>query len=58
MITEGKCESEYRDLKRKFEITLVQKNSNFEVRFYRLVDKLDSEPIGCALRRPGEDDFA
>lgn len=37
---QGKSEFQYREFKRDFEISLGQKNSNFEVRFYRLVEKL------------------
>lgn len=37
---QGKTEFEYREFKRDFEISLGQKNANFEVRFYRLVEKL------------------
>ncbi len=39
-VKEGKNDFEYREFKRDFEISLGQKNSNFEVRFYRLVGKL------------------
>lgn len=40
VVKDGKREFEYREFKRDFEISLGQKNSNFEVRFYRLVEKL------------------
>jgi hypothetical protein len=37
---EGRTVFEYRDFKRDFDISLGQKNSNFEIRFYRLMEKL------------------
>lgn len=55
--TEGKQEFEYRDLKRDFEISLGQKNSNFEVRFYRLVDRLQAESQGVRLEKTGRGRF-
>lgn len=42
-VREGKTEFEYREFKRDFEIGMGQKNSNFEVRFYRLIEKLDEK---------------
>ena len=56
-LNDGKNEFEYRDLKRLFEISLGQKNSNFEVRFYRLVEKLESEPIGLRIEKTGRGRF-
>jgi hypothetical protein len=56
-LNDGKSEFEYRELKRLFEISLGQKNSNFEVRFYRLVEKLDNEPIGLRLEKTGRGKF-
>jgi hypothetical protein len=56
-LQEGRRDFEYRDLKRRFEITLGQKNSNFEVRFYRLIEKLESEPIGMRIEKTGRGRF-
>lgn len=53
----GKQEFEYREFKRDFEISLGQKNSNFEVRFYRLVEKLRSESQGVRLEKTGRGKF-
>lgn len=39
-VKDGKTEFEYREFKREFDISLGQKNSNFEVRFYRLINAL------------------
>lgn len=56
-VHESKCDFEYRDLKRIFEITQGQKNSNFEVRFYRLVDKLNRECPGVRIEKTGRGQF-
>ena len=56
-LQEAKSEFEYRDLKRIFEITHGQKNSNFEVRFYRLVDKLNGECPSVRLEKTGRGRF-
>lgn len=40
---EGKRDFEYREFKRDFEIGMGMKNSNFEVRFYRLIEKLEEK---------------
>lgn len=53
----GKQEFEYRDFKRDFEISLGQKNPNFEVRFYRLVEKLKAESQGVRLEKTGRGRF-
>lgn len=39
-VREGKREFEYREFKRDFDIGMGRKNANFEVRFYRLIEKL------------------
>lgn len=54
---QGKRDFEYRFLKRDFEISLGQKNSNFEVRFYRLVEKLQSESRGVRIEKTGRGRF-
>jgi hypothetical protein len=53
----GKQEFEYRDFKRDFEISLGQKNPNFEVRFYRLVEKLRVESQGVRIEKTGRGRF-
>ncbi len=55
---DGKSEFEYRELKRLFEISQGQKNSNFEVRFYRLVDKLKEECPAIRVEKTGRGRFA
>lgn len=47
----------YREFKRDFEITLGQKNANFEVRFYRLAEKLKERTGTVALVRTGRGSF-
>ena len=56
-LNEGRCEFEYRELKRQFEITLGQKNSNFEVRFYRLVEKLEEKCPSIVIEKKGRGRF-
>jgi hypothetical protein len=56
-VSQGKSEFEYRELKRLFEITQGQKNSNFEVRFYRLIEKLESETAGLRIEKTGRGRF-
>lgn len=56
-LNDGKCEFEYRELKRLFEISLGQKNSNFELRFYRLVEKLEGESGGLRIEKTGRGKF-
>jgi hypothetical protein len=45
-LSERRTEFEFRDLKRCFEITLGQKNANFEIRLARLAERLEKE-TGC-----------
>ena len=54
----GQSEFEYREFKRDFEISLGQKNSNFEVRFTRLVNKLDEKKAGVRIEKRGRGKFA
>jgi hypothetical protein len=56
-IKDGRCEFEYREFKRDFEISLGQKNANFEVRFYRLVEKLKEECPSIAIKKIGRGRF-
>jgi hypothetical protein len=56
-LAEGRCRFEYKELKRQFDITLGQKNSNFEIRFYRLVEKLENESPGFRIERTGRGKF-
>ncbi|MEO6097380.1 MAG: hypothetical protein ABIW76_17680 [Fibrobacteria bacterium] len=53
----GKTEFEYSEFKRRFEISLGQKNSNFEVRFYRLIDKLRQECKAITIEKTGRGKF-
>ena len=55
---EGKLEFEYREFKRDIEITLRQKNTNFEVRFYRLMEKLEEKCPGLRFEKQGRGKFA
>lgn len=54
----GKSEFEYRELKRIFEISQGQKNANFEVRFYRLVEKLKEECPAVWIEKRGRGKFS
>jgi hypothetical protein len=56
-LIDGRSSFEYKELKRQFEITLGQKNSNFEIRFYRLVDKLENDSSGLRIERTGRGKF-
>ncbi len=56
-LNDGKSEFEYRELKRSFEITLGQKNSNFEIRFSRLIDKLTSENSKLVIQKTARGRF-
>lgn len=56
-LDEGRSSFEYKELKRQFNITLGQKNSNFEIRFYRLVDNLEIESSGLRIERTGRGKF-
>lgn len=51
VLKSGKRDFEYREFKRDFEITLGQKNSNFEVRFYRLMEKLKEKCPEFRIRK-------
>jgi hypothetical protein len=55
---EGKAEFEYRELKRRFDISLGQKNANFEVRLARLTEKLRAECPTVSLEKTGRGKFA
>lgn len=58
-LQDGRTEFEYRDFKRDFEISLGQKNSNFEVRFYRLMEKLAEQDDAClTLEKTGRGCFS
>lgn len=57
-LRQGKSEFEYRDLKRLFEISQGQKHSNFEVRFYRLTEKLKEECPTVSVDKTGRGRFA
>ncbi len=54
---EGKTEFEYKEFKADFEISNHQKNSNFEIRFYRLMEKLDQEKLGLSIVKNGRGTF-
>jgi hypothetical protein len=54
----GRTDFEYRELKQLFEISQGQKNSNFEVRFYRLVDKLKEECPTISIEKTGRGKFS
>ncbi|MEO6097381.1 MAG: hypothetical protein ABIW76_17685 [Fibrobacteria bacterium] len=56
-LRDGKSEFEYRELKRLFEISQGQKNANFEVRFYRLVEKLKEECPAVWVEKTGRGHF-
>ncbi len=56
-LNDGRSSFEYKELKRQFEITLGQKNSNFEIRFYRLVEKLEEDSPGLRIERTGRGKF-
>jgi hypothetical protein len=56
--TGGKHEFEYREFKNDFEISLGQKNANFEIRFYRLLEKLERAGAGLSIRRLERGRFA
>lgn len=56
-LKDGRCEFEYREFKRDFEISLGQKNSNFEVRFYRLVEKLEEKCPSIVIEKKGRGRF-
>lgn len=56
-VRQGRKEFEYRDFKRDFEISAGQKNANFEVRFYRLMKKLEEAAPSIAIVKSGRGRF-
>jgi hypothetical protein len=56
-LNDGRSVFEYREFKRDFEISLGQKISNFEVRFYRLMEKLEEKCPGIAINKVGRGRF-
>lgn len=56
-LIDGRSSFEYKELKRRFDITLGKKNSNFEIRFYRLMEKLESDSPGLRIERTGRGKF-
>ncbi len=56
-LKDGQTEFEYKDFKRRFEISLGQKNSNFEVRFYRLSEKFEKRFPTIRLNKLGRGRF-
>jgi hypothetical protein len=56
-ISEGRVSFEYREFKRDFDISLGQKNSNFEVRFYRLIERLQEKCPSLAIAKAGRGRF-
>lgn len=56
-LSEGKSEFEYREFKRQFDISLGMKNSNFEIRFYRLIDKYESSGSNLKIIKAGRGKF-
>jgi hypothetical protein len=56
-LSEGRVTFEYREFKRDFDISLGQKNSNFEVRFYRLIERLQEKCPSLAITKAGRGRF-
>jgi hypothetical protein len=56
-LRDGRGEFEYREFKRDFEISLGQKNANFEVRFYRLREHLKEKCPAISLEKLGRGRF-
>lgn len=56
-VRDGRREFAYRDFKRDFEISAGQKNSNFEVRFYRLMKKLEEAAPAISIEKSGRGRF-
>ncbi len=56
-VHEVKREFEYRELKRDMQIILGQKSSNFEVRFYRRVEKPRAESQGVRIEKTSRSRF-
>jgi hypothetical protein len=54
---EGRHSFEYREFKRDFEISLGQKNSNFEVRLYRLIERLQEKCPALSIVKVGRGRF-
>lgn len=57
-LKDGRCDFEYREFKRDFDISLGQKNSNFEVRFYRLIEKLEEKCPSIVVAKNGRGRFS
>lgn len=53
----GRTDFEYREFKRDFEISLGQKNANFEVRFYRLMEKVAEQGGSFRIEKTGRGAF-
>lgn len=56
-VRNGRRDFEYRDFKRDFDISSGQKNSNFEVRFYRLMKKLEEAAPSISIVKSGRGRF-
>lgn len=56
-LQDGKTEFEYRDFKRDFDISLGQKNANFEVRLYRLMERLAEQKTCVLLKKTSRGRF-
>jgi hypothetical protein len=56
-LSEGRVAFEYREFKRDFDISLGQKNSNFEVRFYRLMERLREKCPSLSIVKAGRGRF-
>lgn len=56
-LAEGRTEFEFRDLKLRFDITLGQKNANFEIRLARLAEKLSRESMCLRIEKAGRGRF-
>ncbi len=57
-LQDGRTDFEYRDFKRDADISLGQKNSNFEVRLYRLMEKLAEQGTCVRLEKTGRGTFS
>jgi hypothetical protein len=53
----GKREFEYWELKKSHEIPGGMKPQNFEIRFYRLMEKLEKENQGIGIEKIGRGKF-
>ncbi len=56
-VRQGRKEFAYRDFKRDFEISAGQKNANFEVRFYRLMKKVEEAAPSITIVKSGRGRF-